>query len=176
MINQLEALISRKGNAVTGNYYLAKCDICEEMFTSERMTGGEPIADTGDYGDCYCPHCGSDDSEIIDCGSAETVEAWNFQQKCIDALIAALEQSSNALLDAGKRIAELEDEVKFLGVMRCNTCNFSRSHVIVTPGGMTAGESTPERCPNGCGPLWHDTYRRQYNELYDAYKELEVSQ
>ncbi|EPH9685731.1 hypothetical protein ACYCI2_13195 [Klebsiella michiganensis] len=71
------------------------------------------------------------------------------------------------------RIAELESEVKFPGVMRCNTCGFSRSHVIVTPGGMRAGESVSEHCPNGCGPLWHDTYRRQYNELYDAYKELE---
>ncbi|HCB0413139.1 TPA: hypothetical protein MYM54_003351 [Klebsiella pneumoniae] len=72
-----------------------------------------------------------------------------------------------------ERAAELESEVKFPGVMRCNTCGFSRSHVIVTPGGMRAGKSTPERCPNGCGPLWHDTYRRQYDELYDAYKELE---
>ncbi|MBQ4656795.1 hypothetical protein HPB55_22175 [Klebsiella michiganensis] len=72
-----------------------------------------------------------------------------------------------------KRIAELESQVKFPGVMRCNTCGFSRSHVIVTPGGMLAGESEPEHCPNGCGPLWHETYRRQYNELYNAYKELE---
>ncbi|EPS9632109.1 hypothetical protein ACVNA6_002965 [Klebsiella aerogenes] len=77
-------------------------------------------------------------------------------------------------LDAAeRRIAELESEVKFPGVMRCNICGFSRSHVIVTPGGMLAGVSTPEHCPNGCGPMWHDTYRRQYNELYDAYKELE---
>ncbi|MDC7940312.1 ead/Ea22-like family protein [Raoultella ornithinolytica] len=72
-----------------------------------------------------------------------------------------------------ERIAELESQIKFPGVMRCNTCGFSRSHVIVTPGGMLAGESEPEHCPNGCGPLWHETYRRQYNELYDAYKELE---
>lgn len=98
-------------------------------------------------------------------------------------LVEALEkaQAKNALVAGGieaatklhERIAELESEVKFPGVMRCNKCGFSRSHVIATPGGMRAGESTPARCPNGCGPLWHDTYRRQYNELYDAYKELE---
>lgn len=77
------------------------------------------------------------------------------------------------IIDLKERIAELESQIKFPGVMRCNTCGFSRSHVIVTPGGMLAGESEPEHCPNGCGPLWHETYRRQYNELYDAYKELE---
>lgn len=98
--------------------------------------------------------------------------------------IAELEEAeqklcaANVTLDARaelaeRRLVELESEVKFPGVMRCNTCGFSRSHVIVTPGGMLAGESEPEHCPNGCGPLWHDTYRRQYNELYDAYKELE---
>ncbi|AIR07144.1 hypothetical protein JT31_21775 [Cedecea neteri] len=131
MTKQLEALIARKGCAVTGNYYLAECGNCGEMFTSERMTGGEPIADTGDYGDCYCPHCDTDDSDIIDCGTANSsaAEAWNYQQKHIDALIAALEQSDGqreswrqvalnniserekdiAALDAArKRIAELE--------------------------------------------------------------------
>lgn len=122
-------LIARKGNEVTGNYYLAECGACGEMFTSERMTGGQAIADTGDYGDCYCPHCDTDDSEIIDCGAVNSavVEAWNFQQKHIDALIAALEQAKSetkefrhrlrneqALLEsADKRIDELEnDEVR----------------------------------------------------------------
>lgn len=80
---------------------------------------------------------------------------------------------ADSIIALNERIASLESEVKFPGVMRCNTCGFSRSHVIVTPGGMRAGESTPEHCPNGCGPMWHDTYRRQYNELYDAYKALD---
>ena len=87
--------------------------------------------------------------------------------------VTPLEQVSRMVADYRQRIAELESEVKFPGVMHCNSCGFSRSHVIVTPGGMRAGESTPEHCPNGCGPMWHDTYRRQYNELYDAYKALE---
>ncbi|WKM70699.1 hypothetical protein Q2T70_20225 [Klebsiella oxytoca] len=99
-----------------------------------------------------------------------------FERPISDLAYAAflqLERLVEALEKAQQRIAELESEVKFPGVMRCNTCGFTRSHVIVAPGGMRAGESTPEHCPNGCGPLWHDTYRRQYNELYDVYKELE---
>lgn len=88
MTKPLEALVS---GAVVGSYYLAKCDNCEEMFSSGKMTGGEPLY-SGDYGDSYCPHCGVDDSEVSDYGN-EALEAWNFQQKYIDALIAALEQS-----------------------------------------------------------------------------------
>ena len=74
-----------------------------------------------------------------------------------------------------QRIAELESEVKFPGVMRCNVCGFSRTHVTATPDGMRAGKSEPENCPNGCGPMWHDTYRRQYDVLYDAYIALRES-
>ena len=101
------------------------------------------------------------------------VEALEKAQQERDEFRSRLKLERSILEDADKRIAELESQVKFPGVMRCNTCGFSRSHVIVTPGGMLVGESEPEHCPNGCGPLWHDTYRRQYNELYDAYKELE---
>jgi len=105
--------------------------------------------------------------------NVEMVEALEKAQTERDEFRNRLRLERSILEDADKRIAELESEVKFPGVMRCNTCGFSRSHVIVTPGGMRAGESTPEHCPNGCGPMWHDTYRRQYNELYDAYKALE---
>lgn len=119
-------------------------------------------------------------AELLKYRGDKILKVWPLDDGSnILALVDA--QAKNALVAGGieaatklyERIAELESEVKFPGVMRCNTCGFSRSHVIVTPGGMRAGESAPERCPNGCSPLWHDTYRRQYNELYDAYKELE---
>lgn len=123
MTKSLEALMARKGNAVTGSYYLVECGSCGEMFTSERMTGGEAIADTGDYGDCYCPHCGVDDAEAIDCGAVNSgaVEAWNFQQKHIDALIAALEQAQLELikpLAIGELLRQLEDQT---GEQWCGT-------------------------------------------------------
>ncbi|MHB4810201.1 hypothetical protein ACYB6G_26010, partial [Klebsiella pneumoniae] len=103
----------------------------------------------------------------------ELVEALEKAQAQSSKWLEAYHKAVSIGARYEERIAELESEVKFPGVMRCNTCGFSRSHVIVTPVGMRAGESVPEHCPNGCGPLWHDTYRRQYNELYDAYKELE---
>ena len=148
------------------------------VFTLEYISQFEPADIDSDDGDLRFEVDGRDTgtnvSIIDECGQAARV---------IGALVEALEkaQAKNALVAGGieaatklhERIAELESEVKFPGVMRCNKCGFSRSHVIATPGGMRAGESTPARCPNGCGPLWHDTYRRQYNELYDAYKELE---
>lgn len=107
----------------------------------------------------------------------------------VDSLVEALEkaqqletlaaetaiQISKGLAEAYKRVTELESEVKFPGVMRCNACGFSRTHVIATPDGMRAGKSEPENCPNGCGPMWHDTYRRQYDELHDAYTALRES-
>ncbi|HBR4491216.1 hypothetical protein AAHT98_15625 [Klebsiella pneumoniae] len=148
------------------------------VFTLEYISQFEPADIDSDDVDLRFEVDGRDTgtnvSIVDECGQAARV---------IGALVEALEkaQAKNALVAGGieaatklhERIAELESEVKFPGVMRCNKCGFSRSHVIATPGGMRAGESTPARCPNGCGPLWHDTYRRQYNELYDAYKELE---
>ncbi|WP_228744151.1 ead/Ea22-like family protein [Raoultella ornithinolytica] len=135
------------------------------------------IADAGLNGNYYIASCSGPDHR----SNKRFIALANPAN--VLALVEALEkaQAKNALVAGGieaatklhERIAELESEVKFPGVMRCNKCGFSRSHVIATPGGMRAGESTPARCPNGCGPLWHDTYRRQYNELYDAYKELE---
>ncbi len=114
----IEALIARKGNAVTGNYYLAECGNCSEMFPSERMTGGEALY-AGDYGDCYCPHCGAADCDISDYGDilSNAGLAWNYQQKHIDALIAALEQAQQEcqsieqkLIKAAVYIETLESE------------------------------------------------------------------
>lgn len=74
-------------------------------------------------------------------------------------LIAALEQ------------ARAQSSI-FPGVMRCPKCDFSRTHINATPKGSYAGESIPEHCPNGCGPMWHGTYKREYNDLYDHTEEL----
>lgn len=109
---------------------------------------------------------------------AETMELVEALEKAqqLETLDAEMViQISKRLAEAYKRVTELESGVKFPGVMRCNTCGFSRTHVIATPGGMRAGKSEPENCPNGCGPMWHDTYRRQYDELHDAYTALRES-
>ena len=92
-----------RGQSVEGSFYLVECCNCGEMYPSNLLDGGEAIADSGDYGDCYCHLCGADDTERADWGDVNSNEAkaWNFQQKRIE------------LEAAEKRIAELETrEVK----------------------------------------------------------------
>ncbi|MDH0309999.1 hypothetical protein [Klebsiella pasteurii] len=90
------------------------------MYPSNKLNGGEPLF-SGDYGECYCPHCGADDAAIGDCGDTAAT-AWNYQQGRIDALVEALEKAqaqSSKWLEAyhkavsigaryEERIAELE--------------------------------------------------------------------
>lgn len=49
--------LSKKDKA--DNYWLAVCDVCKWWGSSRLLGGGGPIADTGDYGDCWCPVCGN---------------------------------------------------------------------------------------------------------------------
>ena len=92
-----------RGQSVEGSFYLVECCNCGEMYPSNLLDGGEAIADSGDYGDCYCHLCGADDTERADWGDVNSNEAkaWNFQQKRIEALLDELE-------DAEKRLAELD--------------------------------------------------------------------
>ncbi|MBU4681242.1 hypothetical protein KC222_04360 [Cedecea davisae] len=126
MTKQLEALIARKGNAVTGNYYLAECGFCGEMFSSGLMTGGEPLY-AGDYADSYCPHCGAADCDISDYGdiNSDAAMAWNHQQKHIDQLIVALEQAQQY---AKQRDEENQDLMLTIGRLRVE-----REHLEASP-------------------------------------------
>lgn len=126
-MTDITELAQMKGQKVEGSYYLAECTDCGKMYPSKHLRGGEALF-SGDYGECYCPHCNADDAAIGDCGDAAAI-AWNYQQARIDALVDALEKSqrANAAQDdhinqqqdrieqlekgnqyAGKRIAELE--------------------------------------------------------------------
>ena len=97
-----EQLAQLRGQSVEGSFYLAECGYCGEMYPSNKLTGGEPLF-SGDYGKCYCPLCGAEDTDIADCGArgSEAVTAWNYQQKRVEALLDELERKD-------KRIAELE--------------------------------------------------------------------
>lgn len=46
-------------------YYTAYCERCGWFGSSRLLNGGDPIADTGDYDDCYCPVCGNTDIDEI---------------------------------------------------------------------------------------------------------------
>lgn len=99
-----------RGQSVEGSFYLVECCNCGEMYPSNLLDGGGVIADSGDYGDCYCHLCGADDTERADWGDVNSNEAkaWNFQQKRIEALLDELEAEKNMREAAEKRIAELE--------------------------------------------------------------------
>ena len=122
MTTDITELVQMKGQKVEGSYYLAECTDCGKMYPSNKLNGGEPLF-SGDYGECYCPHCNADDAAIGDCGDTAAT-AWNYQQNHIDALVEALEKAltENVAGAAGmaesyettismlkSRIAELEE-------------------------------------------------------------------
>lgn len=90
-----------RGQSVEGSFYLVECCNCGEMYPSNLLDGGEAIADSGDYGDCYCHLCGADDTERADWGDVNSNEAkaWNFQQKRIEALLDELEAKDRWIAD-----------------------------------------------------------------------------
>ncbi|HIC9076942.1 TPA: hypothetical protein ACW7Y6_001440 [Klebsiella aerogenes] len=104
-MTDITELAQMKGQKVEGSYYLAECTDCGKMYPSNNLNGGEPLF-SGDYGECYCPHCNADDAAIGDCGDAAAT-AWNYQQDRIDALVEALEK-------AHKTIAFQQGEIKAL--------------------------------------------------------------
>lgn len=59
------------------------------------------------------------------------------------------------------------------GVMRCAKCSFVLHRVTLHAysGGVSAGDSKSEPCPNGCGPLWPMTWRQQAEELQERCEE-----
>ncbi|MFS7304934.1 hypothetical protein [Rahnella inusitata] len=90
----------------TGGYYVAECEECGQIFPSQTCDGGEQIADSGDYGDCYCPHCGFIDP--LECDNANLV--WNVQQLKIVNLTKQLEAERQRADDAHKYGSERDAE------------------------------------------------------------------
>ncbi len=81
----------------SGGYFVIECQECGAVYPSQQADGGGQIADTGDYNDAICPHCGEEGPE--ECENVGL--AWNVQQAKIIALLAELEAKD-------KRIAELK--------------------------------------------------------------------
>ncbi|HBX0033509.1 TPA: hypothetical protein MFX75_23715 [Klebsiella pneumoniae] len=90
MTTDITELVQLRGRTVDYPYYLVECD-CGKIYPSSELSGGEPMGDSGDYSDCYCPHCGEGEEHFAECADPET--AWKAQQDKIDALVEALEKA-----------------------------------------------------------------------------------
>ncbi|HIG0475844.1 TPA: hypothetical protein ACX48A_004938 [Klebsiella pneumoniae] len=97
-MTDITELAQLRGRTVDYPYYLVECD-CGKIYPSSELSGGEPMGDSGDYSDCYCPHCGEGEEHFAECADPET--AWKAQQDKIDALVEALEK-------AQQRITQME--------------------------------------------------------------------
>lgn len=130
-MTDITELAQLRGRTVDYPYYLVECD-CGKIYPSSELSGGEPMGDSGDYSDCYCPHCGEGEEHFAECADPET--AWKAQQDKIDALVEALEKAqgmeaywktqcrgiTDHCEELQARIAELEREQEHLrpvGVM-----------------------------------------------------------
>lgn len=92
----------------SGGYYVVECQECGEVYPSQQSAGGGQIADTGDYDDSYCPHCGQVDPD--ECDNVGLV--WNVQQAKINALLAALEEKDQELDKEGDILIDTQESMR----------------------------------------------------------------
>ncbi|HCL7349125.1 TPA: hypothetical protein ACXRZ5_004868 [Klebsiella pneumoniae] len=95
-MTDITELAQLRGRTVDYPYYLVECD-CGKIYPSSELSGGEPMGDSGDYSDCYCPHCGEGEEHFAECADPET--AWKAQQDKIDALVEALEKAQQRIIE-----------------------------------------------------------------------------
>lgn len=100
----------------SGGYFVIECQECGAVYPSQQADGGGQIADTGDYNDAICPHCGEEGPE--ECENVGL--AWNVQQAKIIALLAELEASKQY---AKERDAENESLALTVGRLRVELHN-----------------------------------------------------
>lgn len=93
-MTNITELAQLRDRTVDYPYYLVECD-CGKIYPSSELSGGEPMGDSGDYSDCYCPHCGEGEEHFAECADPET--AWKAQQDKIDALVEALEKAQETI-------------------------------------------------------------------------------
>ena len=105
-MTDITELAQLRGRTVDYPYYLVECD-CGKIYPSSDLSGGEPMGDSGDYSDCYCPHCGEGEEHFAECADLET--AWKAQQDKIDALVEALEKAQQLIAELESRTVKLPD-------------------------------------------------------------------
>ncbi|WP_200782954.1 hypothetical protein [Klebsiella variicola] len=111
-MTDITELAQLRGRTVDYPYYLVECD-CGKIYPSSELSGGEPMGDSGDYSDCYCPHCGEGEEHFAECADPET--AWKAQQDKIDAVVEALEKAQQRISQLESRTVKPSPELYTIG-------------------------------------------------------------
>lgn len=112
-----------------GSYFVAQCEKCGFKGSSEEWEGGGQIADTGDYGDSYCPVCGATGCEeaendiyfdqrnllLKSIGKQKDIGWLEFEVSRLNDELAALRaiiaRQAQTITDQEKIIAEQADKL-----------------------------------------------------------------
>lgn len=93
-----------------------------------------------------------------------------LQEFAMGEIIKGLRAERDALkAELEEKNTELKKWKYVPGVMHCAKCNFQliKSVLNMHRGTVTAGDSNPELCPNGCGPLWRVSWEKYANDHYE---------
>lgn len=145
----------------TGGYFVIECQECGAVYPSQQADGGGQIADTGDYDDAICPHCGEESPE--ECENVGL--AWNVQQAKITVLLAELEAKA-------MECRCIEQERALFRVER----TAHQQHAQELEKRITELEAklaTPVRLPEAHSTLFRQHIRSDYKSL-QAFKADEV--
>ncbi|WDG44980.1 hypothetical protein PUP72_13575 [Pseudomonas synxantha] len=114
----------------TGGYFIVECQECGVVYPSFQCGGGDAIADTGDYNDAICPHCGQESPE--ECSNVGL--AWNTQQLRINELqlrLTAADERADVLETEVARLNRVKLSLKELADSRADNCSVYRQHLTV---------------------------------------------
>jgi hypothetical protein len=75
-------------------------------------------------------------------------------------------EPSMSQLELAAALRDARAKLLVPGVMECAKCKFYLVRTnLHMDGRISAGDSSPERCPNDCGPMWPVTWQKQAEEL-----------
>lgn len=141
--------------------------------TTPRKTGETPRTDAAWAGEPlewgsveHSRFCASRDLER-ELAEAKSDLDSGFMQGAY-ARLKNLQHAERTLSALEPEIARLEALVYVPGVWNCAKCKFTLvSTTLNATSGHFKANTEPQKCPNGCGPLWRKTERDAGNELID---------
>lgn len=99
---------------------------------------------------------------------------WMNSTQAAAGQLRALRERGGEQLPLEAELARLRALVYVPGVTKCAKCSLRLvSSVLDASSGRVGFDTSPQDCPNGCGPMWRVTERDASNELCDR---LEAAQ